>query len=180
MKINTINVINILMETYSYSSTQDRTPTNANEIELSRHIIDLINNYRYAGYVEIGSDQELVFPNSFAEAMSSSPNSEEQDEVDHLAIADELENICTTESKVEEKEHEDIVDYRKKAVAFWKSGKKRPLSFVTVRARYKKLKALKLLYRWEEQTTKGGRRVNKFEQIMKGTIEKFMEAWDRS
>lgn len=41
-------------------------------------------------------------------------------------------------------------EYKRKAVEYWKSGKKRKLKFETVKIRFKRLTSKCQLYRWEE------------------------------
>ncbi|XP_076386074.1 uncharacterized protein LOC143264143 [Megachile rotundata] len=68
------------------------------------------------------------------------------------------------------------LEYKKKAVSFWKRGTKRALSFRTVQTRYKKLKSRRQLYEWEEQIKKGGSRFDKLKTIANATLQKFIEA----
>ncbi|CAK9801680.1 hypothetical protein ANTPLA_LOCUS2902 [Anthophora plagiata] len=78
-----------------------------------------------------------------------------------------------------EREYIDI-GYKKKSVNFWKSGKKRPLSFKSVQSKFRKLKNCVQLYSWEEQIKSGGSRIDKLNSIANMTLEKLVLAQNRN
>lgn len=61
MKVNPINVFNILMKTYNRGNNKKGTPTNVKETKSIRSIVDSINGYVKAGHMEIETHQELIF-----------------------------------------------------------------------------------------------------------------------
>jgi hypothetical protein len=67
-------------------------------------------------------------------------------------------------------------DYKKRAVEFWKSGKKKYLSFTTVKNSFKKLKNRETLYIWEKQIENKGTRNDKLLLIYNSTVNRFIEA----
>lgn len=73
---------------------------------------------------------------------------------------------------------EDAVEfeYKKKAVAFWRSGTLKRRSFDSVKTKFKKVKHQRTLYRWEKQIEEGGSRLEKLLQISKLVLEQFNNA----
>jgi len=85
------------------------------------------------------------------------------------------EDSCTSE------ENEIINNnYKRKAVEFWKSGKKARYSLSTVQHRFKKVKSLPQLYQWELSLQKGGTHREKLLYISEYVLEKFRNANDEN
>ncbi|XP_076644191.1 uncharacterized protein LOC143353999 [Halictus rubicundus] len=174
MKVNPTNVINILMETYN-SNNNEETLTNGKEIELAHIIIDLIDRYREAGYMNFETQQRLIFDDLTDEPTSFNVP-EDKEDLESASISKPSSSSSPDES-LEEMAYVDIdLEYKKKAVDYWKSGRKRPLHFQSVKNQYKKLKRQSDLYRWEEQINKGGCRYDKLKAIAHATLEKFIVA----
>jgi len=74
-----------------------------------------------------------------------------------------------------------IVDfsYKRKAVEFWKSGKKACRTLSAVQHKFRKVKSYHQLYRWETSLEKGGTNADKFAFIAEYVLHKFQEACDR-
>jgi len=64
-------------------------------------------------------------------------------------------------------------EYKKKAVQYWKSAKKRKLKLKTVQNLFKKLKNQNMLYRWESQVEEDGNRVEKLSEICRYVVNEF-------
>lgn len=71
-------------------------------------------------------------------------------------------------------------DYKMKAVEYWCSGKKKRRSFETVQNRFKKVKNVQSLYKWEEQVKEGGTRTDKLLKISECVLQQFKTASDKS
>ncbi|KYQ52674.1 hypothetical protein ALC60_08206 [Trachymyrmex zeteki] len=59
------------------------------------------------------------------------------------------------------------IEYKKKAVEYWRSGKTNNVPLKSVQHRFRKVSSLKLLYRWEAQIIQSGIRIGKLLQISK-------------
>jgi len=68
----------------------------------------------------------------------------------------------------------------KRAVEFWKSGKKRLYALSTVQHRFKKVKSLMQLYRWELSVQKGGTHREKLLYMSEYVLKKFEDANERN
>lgn len=71
------------------------------------------------------------------------------------------------------------LEYKKKAVEFWKSGKKGNLKFDTVKHRFNKLNDKKQLHRWELQVSENGNRIEKLQKISDYVLDQFQNARER-
>ena len=182
MEINPINIINILINIYNYKNDKSETSVNAKEIELANNIIDLIDRYKVADRVEMETVQELLFDNKVIEPRFTSFEHEDEEEtaLDLPVVEEESENSPDSESDSGNVNQDEVTfQYKEDVVNFWKSGKRKRLSFNTVKARYKMVKSFQQLYSWEKQVTKGGTRTDKLKQITEKTLEKFIEAQNR-
>nr|XP_012152456.1 PREDICTED: LOW QUALITY PROTEIN: uncharacterized protein LOC105664100 [Megachile rotundata] len=181
MKVNPANIISILIDSYNYEGTVQRTPVNAKEIDLSSDTIkDLINRYAQAGYAEIETEQELLFEYNVDEDKfpSCSPHKPEIS-VSSSPVEVSESSSNSPDENIHGRCHISI-EYKKDAVNFWKSGRKRPLSFKSVQARFKKVKSRAQLYRWEQQISSGGSRLDKLRDIGNVVLEKFVLARNRN
>ncbi|CAK9832724.1 hypothetical protein ANTRET_LOCUS9511 [Anthophora retusa] len=180
MKINLANIISILIDSYNYEDTVQCTPVNAKEVELAHIITDLIDQYAQAGYAEIETEQELLFEHDVDEDQFPSCNPHEP-EVGISSLPSEV-NESSSNSLDENTTGREYIDinYKKTAVNFWKSGRKRPLSFKSIQSKFRKLKSRVQLYRWEEQIKSGGSRIDKLNSIANITLEKLVLARNRN
>jgi len=71
-------------------------------------------------------------------------------------------------------------DYKQKAFEYWKSGKKRKLKLETVQSKFKHVMSNRQLYRWEEQISNEGNRIEKLKEISKFVLNRFNEAVEKS
>ena len=73
--------------------------------------------------------------------------------------------------------HEKVeIEYKRKAVALWRSGKKKKISLNYVQSMYRHLKKDNDIYRWAQQVDDNGARVDKLKQINQITLEMFASA----
>jgi len=77
-------------------------------------------------------------------------------------------------------EYKNYFEYKKRAVEFWRSGKKKRRSFETVQHKFKKVPSIKYLYNWEQQIEEGGTRNKKLLKISEFVLEEFNNALDKS
>jgi len=56
MRVNSANVIRILVDKYNYNPDVAGPSTNLKEYELAHHIIDLIDRYITSGYIKVETD----------------------------------------------------------------------------------------------------------------------------
>jgi len=99
--------------------------------------------------------------------------------LDAIVIEEDFENDFEVLEKRCKKAILDI-EYKKKAVKFWHSGKTKNVPLKSVQHRFRKVSDLKLLYRWEAQIKQGGTRIAKLLQISKYVLEQFKSASDKS
>ncbi|KAF4524903.1 hypothetical protein B566_EDAN018069 [Ephemera danica] len=66
--------------------------------------------------------------------------------------------------------------YKREAVEYWRSGKKKALNWETVKKKYWKLKSRKMLYRWLEQVEEVGTRLDKLKFVYEATFSDFKNA----
>lgn len=174
LQVNPANILNMLIICFQISNIP-RTPVNYKEIELRDMIKDIIQTSMDDTSFEIQTDTTLEFENYWESNLSAEfvedvdiETLEEDDEDD-----DEAEGSCISE------EREIVTDgYKRRAVEYWKSGKKGRYSFVTVKNQFKKVKSLRQLYRWEHYIEKGGTHREKMLYISEYVLKNFKEAND--
>ncbi|GJQ73716.1 hypothetical protein Trydic_g14050 [Trypoxylus dichotomus] len=88
-------------------------------------------------------------------------------------------------AKDEEDNYEDIacvpeeggsvidLDYKTRAFDYWKSGKSKPRSLAGVIQKFKKVKSLRRLHRWEESFNRGGTHTDKLRFITEYVLTNF-------
>lgn len=64
------------------------------------------------------------------------------------------------------------LDYKTRAVEYWKSGKSKRLSLESVKNKFRKVKSLRQLYRWEESVNRGGTHTEKLRFISEYVLTK--------
>jgi len=72
------------------------------------------------------------------------------------------------------------LQYKIDAVNFWHSGKKKKLSFESVKHRFSKVPNVNTLYKWEQQIEKGGTRSDKLLQISNYVLDHFKNATEKN
>lgn len=170
MKVNPLNVINLLLATFQ-SLKIPESPINNNEIELKNqieHILyDAMNEFND---LEMSIDETLDFQEPFKD-------------VDPQIVEDEVTHTLpdspyfpTDECVADE---EDLsFDYKTRAVNYWRRGKKKNLSIHSVQQKFKKVKSVRQLRRWAHYLNKGGTFREKIAQICEFTLENFKSAID--
>lgn len=117
----------------------------------------------------------------FVESYNTLSNDDESVFSDVVAVEEEFENDYEEIVKDNKKVKVTVdIEYKRQAVEFWHSGKKKNKSLETVQHRFRKVKDKKLLYRWEAQIIEGGTRIEKLLQISKYVLEQFQKACDKS
>lgn len=71
-------------------------------------------------------------------------------------------------------------DYKRRVVEFWKSGKRGRHSLSSVQHRFRKVKSLPQLYKWELHLQKSGTLREKLLFISKYVFEKFKDANEKN
>lgn len=165
--MNPKNILNLLRKSFddpqydieSIITDEERSFT----LHLENLIKDSINTQVFIeSYNTLNYDDNNVFP-------------------DAVAVEDEFEDDYEEVVKDDKKVKATIdIEYKKQAVEFWRSGKKKNKNFETVQRRFRKVTDRKLLYRWEAQVTEGGTRIEKLLEISKYVLEQFQSACDKS
>jgi len=99
---------------------------------------------------------------------------------DVTLIEEEPENISEVMQEDEEFREFVDIDYKKKAIEFWRSGKKRRRSIETVQHKFKKIINTTQLYRWERQIAEGDSRTDKLLYISQYVLDQFNSASNRN
>jgi len=174
LQVNPANILNMLIIIFQISKIPE-TPVNDREIELRDMIKNIIQSSMNEMSLDIETDTTLEFENywesEFLEAdfiMNDEIEELEEDEDD-----DQTEDSCISE------EREMIDDGYKRTVEFWKSAKRGRHSFPAVKHKFKKLKSMRQLYRWEHYIQKGGTRREKMLHISEYVLQNFKEANDK-
>lgn len=98
-------------------------------------------------------------------------------ETEAIELTDEEENYMY---KKEISCNVDIpIEYKRKVIEFWRSGKKKPRKIESVKVRFRKVSSIRQLRRWEKQLNEGGNRLEKLRQISAYTLDKCNEALER-
>lgn len=169
MKINPINVINLLLTAFQSLNIQE-SQVNFKEIEVAKKIetilLDAMNDFNG---VEIITDETLDFQEPFKDMEAEIVEDEILHHFPDLPFSPT--NECT-------KDEEDIsYDYKLKAVEYWRSSKqKKNLSLESVRQKFKKVKSIRQLRRWAHALNKGGTYREKISRICQFTLENFKTA----
>ena len=100
--------------------------------------------------------------------------------VEYIMPAEEDEDsFDPSECTVVDKGRKIDLSYKRKAVTFWKSGKKARRTITSVQKNYRMVKSLQQLYRWEASVETGGTNADKFAFITEDVLQMFKEACDR-
>jgi len=172
--VNPANVINMLIVSFQISNFP-QTSVNNKEIELHDTIKDIIQNTMDDLSFAMETDTTLEFEN-YWDANICDAEFVGADEVEELEEndEDEEEDICTPEKEIVNN------DYKRRAVEFWKSGKKGYYTLSTVQNRFRKITSMSQLYRWDHSLQKGGTHRQKLVDISTYVLEKFKNANDNN
>ncbi|XP_029671532.1 uncharacterized protein LOC115240494 [Formica exsecta] len=168
-RINIANVINLLITTFNIANF-GVSPVNRHEVELHNAISDIIKN-AVNDDVEIEYKWELDFddPSELHDVQF----------VDVYDIDAEEDNYEDKVCIVDNEGGNVNLNYKRKAVEFWNSGKKGHLAITAVQNRFRKIKSVSQLHRWEENVMRGGSNRDKLVFIAEYILSQFQESIDR-
>ncbi|XP_076180640.1 uncharacterized protein LOC143153404 [Ptiloglossa arizonensis] len=168
--INPANVINLLV-TALHISSKPPSPVNHREIELSEiihtMILDSMNEVSFTtDYVTTLEYEDLARPQEceFVEEGNIEENVS-SNEFDERCVSGESGNVD--------------LNYKSRAVEFWRSGEKTRRTLDSVQHKFRKVKSVKQLYQWEETLARGGTRREKILSIVKYVLDKFQAAMNQ-
>ncbi|XP_039312536.1 uncharacterized protein LOC120359377 [Solenopsis invicta] len=170
---NVANVINMLATTFQIASITQTSITPV-EIKVHNEIKNILQKAQDTrSVILIDHDYVLDFEDP------SEPHSTQV--VEHITPADKEEDEGSFEPEECVVDEGGIVDfsYKRKAVEFWKSGKKTCRILSAVQHKFRKVKSYHQLYRWETSLEKSGTNADKFAFIAEYVLHKFQEACDR-
>lgn len=165
------HVIFLLMDFFQIKAKLQITP-NSREIELFEIIKEIICDALSGNTFELETDTSLEFIYPYK------PNSPNYVEEIQALMPEELAEDTHFDEEPCTSEEVGIVDleYKEKAVAYWKSGKIKHLSLGTVQKKFRKVKSIDQLYRWNNALQKGGTQREKILYISKYVFNRFEEA----
>jgi len=170
--VNVANVINMLATTFQIASIT-QTPVTPLEIEVHNEIQNILQNFQNVHSVSLFEHDYVL---EFADP--SEPHGAQV--VENITPAEEEEDSFEPEECIVDDEGGKIdFSYKRKAVEYWKSGKKSRRSFSTVQTKFRKVKSLQQLYRWETSVEKGETNADKLTFITEYVLQKFEDASDR-
>jgi len=136
LHINPAKVLNMLIVSFQVSNIP-QTPINEKEIELHDTIKDIIKKFNDVSFT-MQTSTTLEFEN-YWDLNLSEAEFVAADEIEELEENDKNEEEDSSTSEENEIKNN---DYKKKAVEFWRSGKKAHYSLLTVQHRFKVLAAV--------------------------------------
>lgn len=149
MKVNPLNVINLLLAYFQNLNIQE-SPHNVKEIEIKDHfqmiLLDLMDS---SDNIDIIMEESLDFLEEFKE-----PRAHIVEDIDLHSLPDDPEP--PTDQCISDDEPVSF-EYKTKAVEYWRSSKKRKnLSLETVQNKFRKVTSERQLRRWAHQINQGG------------------------
>ncbi|XP_076165796.1 uncharacterized protein LOC143145892 [Ptiloglossa arizonensis] len=168
--INPANVINLLV-TALHISSKPPSPVNHREIELSEiihtMILDSMNEVSFTtDYVTTLEYEDLARPQEYEFV--------EEGNIEENVSSNEFDERCVSG----ESGNVDL-NYKSRAVEFWRSGEKTRRTLDSVQHKFRKVKSVKQLYQWEETLARGGTRREKILSIVKYVLDKFQAAMNQ-
>lgn len=167
--MNPRNVVTLLQKSFQGPQYDLESIITDEEKHLALHLENLIKNsidttFFVESYESLSFNDASVYP-------------------DAIMVEEEFENnyeVLENENKKRKMNDDVDYDYKMKAVEYWCSGKKKRRSFETVQNRFKKVKNVQSLYKWEEQVKEGGTRTDKLLKISEYVLQQFKNASDKS
>jgi hypothetical protein len=185
--INPLNVITLLTAIFSeykfeQSSINEAEKSLANS--LSVIIMDAMSDTMFETYEETSLDfssyADTVVAHGIDPSLMEIDDTIETDDDDDDFDDESGLNISGSTSSWHCSEAEEIdPEYKKKAVEYWRSGKKGLRTFSSVQNRYPKLKSDRQLRRWAQQTESNKFRKWKLHQISEYVLQKFFDAREK-
>lgn len=168
MVIDINNVIQRLLITFRVSTIVKTIPElNDAETQLHDHIEYVLKNSAGNNYFDVETSNNLYFL-------------DDDFDIDPHIIDDGYEEVHTEDyAEVPTCDPTDTTvdyEYKRKAVDYWESGKKKKLSISTVQSKYKLVSSERQLRRWKQQIIEGGSRKDKLLKVSEYTLEKLKEA----
>ncbi|XP_076666528.1 uncharacterized protein LOC143368052 isoform X2 [Andrena cerasifolii] len=169
------SIVKLLMTTFDVANI-NRPDANQQEEELHDIVADIIRRSVEDTTFSMETDTTLEFHQPFR------PHSEEFVDEEALSPEDLLEVFESTQDEEQAcvPEEGGLVDleYKQNAVDYWKGGKKKRLPLESVRQKFRKVKSVSQLYRWEHSLEKGGNRREKLMQISRSVFNQFCASTD--
>lgn len=166
MLINPIHIVALLSVTFN-PERLEINPLEVNQDE--RFVADVIEKIIRQSidnsYMDVESEMSLSFDNDDSDISPQTTDYIEDYNEDFAEVP-----ACLY------KEESVNYDYKKQAVEYWQSGKRGPLSYDSVKSKFRKLTSDRQLRRWKQQVESGGDRQDRLYQITQYTLEKFKEA----
>lgn len=188
MQVNPLNVIALLNAIFSGYNLKQSSPNTA-EMDLANSISRIIFEAMEDPRFIVEENVYLDFSSSSDTPVTYAIDTSLPEEDDMYGNIEEIEMTGDTHQSDDNsfndpedscsKDAEEItLDYKKDAVAFWKSAKtKRTLE--SIQHRFRKVKSMKQLRRWEAQLQSGGSRMIKLHKISEYVLNKFNDALKR-
>ena len=171
--VNTYNIVLMLYKDYSIKNFNSSIITQK-EIDIKNDIIKILKEYEINSCDDIPVDLE-----------TETLDSTECDLQDDTFLENRLRTVEYSEDdeehvKISEPERISIpLEDKIAAVKYWRSSKNKNRRFQSVKNRFRFVKNLSVLYRWERQIKDGGDRLNKLKYIQKHVFEKFRIAREK-
>lgn len=170
--LNVANVINMLATTFQIASIT-QTPITSFDIEVHNEIRDILQKCQDVRSVSL-------FEHDYVLDFDDLSEPHEAQVVEYITPAEKEEDSFEPEECIVDDEGgKTDFNYKRKAVEFWKAGKKASRPLTTVQNRFRKVKTLQQLYRWEASIKKGGTNADKVAFITEYVLQKFEEARER-
>lgn len=168
MPMNPKNIINLLHYAFENPVYNIESKITDEERSFASNLIDIIQQ---------SCDHRL-----FIETYDTLAYNEESVITEAVAIEEDSdENIQNFVENNENLQSEDNIDfdYKQRAVAFWRSGKRKRRSLESVQSKFSKVKHQRMLYRWQDQISQGGSRLEKLLNISEYVLNEFNSASDK-
>ena len=171
--LNVANIINMLATTFQIASIT-QTPITSFEIEVHNEIHDILQKCQDVRSVSL-------FEHDYVLDFEDLSEPHEAQVVEPITPAEKEEDSFEPEECIVDDEGGKVdFNYKRKAVEFWKAGKKASRPLTTVQNRFRKVKSIHQLYnRWEASIKKGGTNADKVVFITEYVLQKFEEARER-
>lgn len=167
MSMNPKNILRLLTHSFSDSQYDVESIVTEDERSFAAYLEDLIKS-------SVGS-------NVFTETYETLCYNDDSVIPDAVEVDDDFEDDFECVVQGDKKLKVEIgVDYKSKAVKFWRSAKNGNMNFNTVKSRFKKVPDRKTLYRWEAQVAEGGTRNEKLFCISTYVLDQFKNAMEKS
>lgn len=172
MAIDIYNVVQCLLKTFHISTIVDTIPKlNDAEKHIHDYIEDVLkksieNNYLFSDVeCEISDNLRFLDDDFDINPHTIDDGYEEMHAEDYAEVP-----ICaSTDTTVDD-------GYKRKAVEYWESGKKKKLSVSSVQSKYKLVTSERQLRIWKQQISAGGTRKDNLFKVSEYTLQKFKEA----